>query len=61
MKNTMTTTEAKIAICEKFLKDMRKMYDMELKNVCINNKTNDHTCDMLIEVEKMLIELEKNN
>jgi hypothetical protein len=61
MKNTITTSEAKIAICEKFLKDMGKMYDMELKNICINNQTKIDTCDILIKVEKMLTELYKNN
>ena len=61
MKNTTTTPEAKIAICEKFLKDMGKIYDMELKNICIDNQTKIETCDMLIKVEKMLTELYKNN
>jgi len=58
MKNTMTTSEAKIAICEKFLKDMRKIYDMEPEPSFYNGKTKDNTCYMLMQVEKMLIELE---
>lgn len=54
----MTTSEAKIAICEKFLKDMRKIYDMEPEPSFYNGKTKDNTCYMLMQVEKMLIELE---
>jgi len=61
MKNTTTTTEAKIAICEKFLKDMGKMYDMELKNICIDNQTKIDTCDILIKVDQILTKLYKNN
>jgi hypothetical protein len=59
MKNTMTISEAKIAICEKFLKDMSKMYHMEKKDTFLKKSIPDYTVHMILEVEKMLDELNK--
>ena len=50
MKNTMTIPEAKIAICEKFLKDMNKLRQMELND----SKTQDKMQYYMHQVEKML-------
>jgi len=59
MKNTMTISEAKIAICEKFLKDMSKVYHMEKDNTFLKRGISDYTAHMILEVEKMLDELNK--
>ena len=50
MKNTMTIPEAKIAICEKFLKDMNKLKKMELND----SKAQDIMEHYMCQVEQMM-------
>jgi hypothetical protein len=50
MKNTMTIPEAKIAICEKFLKDMHKLKQMELGD----QKAQDIMEHYMCKVEEMM-------
>jgi hypothetical protein len=50
MKNTLTIPEAKIAICEKFLKDMNKLKQMELND----SKAQDKMEYCMSQVEKMM-------
>jgi len=55
MKNTMTIPQAKIAICEKFLKDMNKLKQMELND----SKAQDTMEYCMCQVEKMMAEFSK--
>ena len=55
MKNTPNITEAKILACEKFLKEMGRLKQMEITNT----KTQDQTIYIMYQVEKMIAELEK--
>ena len=55
MKKTLNITEAKIATCEKFLKEMSKLYQMENDNA----KSQDQAMYIMLQVEKMIAELEK--
>ena len=51
----MTIPEAKIAICEKFLKDMNKLKQMELND----SKAQDTMEYCMCQVEKMMAEFSK--
>jgi hypothetical protein len=55
MKNTLNITEAKIATCEKFLKEMSKLYKMETTDT----KAQDQAMHIMLQVEKMIAQLEK--
>jgi hypothetical protein len=55
MKNTLNITEAKIATCEKFLKEMSKLYKMETTDT----KAQDQAMHIMSQVEKMIAQLEK--
>ena len=55
MKNTLNITEAKIATCEKFLKEMSKLYQMESGDT----KAQDQAMHIMSQVEKMIAQLEK--
>jgi hypothetical protein len=55
MKNALNITEAKIATCEKFLKEMSKLYQMEIGDT----KAQDQAMHIMSQVEKMIAQLEK--
>lgn len=55
MKNTLNITEAKILACEKFLKEMSRLNQMEITDT----KAQDQTMYIMSQVEKMIAQLEK--
>ena len=57
MKNTQTIHDAKIQICEKFIKDMSKMMRLENHDTEQQSKT----INMIYEVEQMLHRLYQEN
>ncbi len=54
MKNTNNIPEQKIAICEKFLKDMSRLMHMENNDT----KEQDKTQYMMSQVEQMIVEIQ---